>query len=115
MKPELTAAVTAAAIANASRLCAAALPELAKGRKTFVKGKPVMVAYGPERRALILDLQIGAFAPADAAAQMRVGCVLESMIRPGELSEEDADALVAEALALYQSVGVAECRRIFAE
>jgi hypothetical protein len=109
MKTTTQTAIENLAIARATKGCDAALATLAAGRKTFVKGKPVMVAWGPEKRAELKRLQLGAFD----------GLPLDADLSAHYTAEDVTDAaseerLLAEAADIYRTAGRAEVERRFA-
>ena len=106
MKNATTETIRTAALARATSLCDAALTDLAKGRKTFVKGKPVFVPCSAEQRTQRKHLQASAFD--GPAAETAVASLLGGDF---ECSEEEE----AEILALYSTTGKAEVERRFAE
>lgn len=96
--------VTAAAIARATNLCDAALADLAKGRKTFVKGKTVFVPFSDDAREMRKRLVLDAFVTGSAMG-------FDHFVEPHVADESEMD----DAIELYKSVGAEEVERRFAE
>lgn len=113
MNAETRTAIIAAATTHAARLCEAALAFLAAGRKTFVKGKAVIVPWTDEKRAEMKRLQLTAF---DGGMSMdaRLLDALEPFVVAEGITEETEDAFVDEARALYVMTGRAVVERLFA-
>lgn len=103
---ELLAAVAAAAIARATSLCDAALSTLAEGRKTFVKGKSVMVPWSDEKREQLRALQEKAFT-APSGAEERI---LLEIVGDTDVSED----MEEQVFATWRDTGLAEVARRFA-
>lgn len=111
MKTTNTEKLQSLAIVRATALCDAALATLATGRKTFVKGKPVMVPWGDEKRMQLKALQIDAFKPGyqvDGIVADAVDFAVE-----GATDEASAQAILADAVAVYCAAGRAEVERRF--
>lgn len=110
MKTTTNTALTAAATAYAAKLCAEQLAFLAAGRKTFVKGKPVMVAFDADKRAQLRRLAEGSF---DGFSSIEKVYGLVDVVAEGATDEESAQAMIAEALAVYNAAGMAEVARCY--
>lgn len=109
MKTTTQLAIETPAIARAAKLCDAALATLAAGRKTFVKGKPVMVAWSPEKRAELKRLQLSAFDGLPLDADLSKHYADESVT---DLASEER--FLAEATEAYRTAGRTEVERRFA-
>lgn len=97
--------IRTAAVARATSLCDAALADLAQGRKTFVKGKPVFVPFSEEARRQRRFLQRDAFD--GAAAETAVAKILGGTFE----CSEDEERTILEA---YRTAGQTEVERRFA-
>ena len=95
-------AVIAIATARATELCDAALQTLRAGRKTVVKGKPVMVPFGAEKQKQLhaLNRKIG------AVESTLMPVAVKLFAASGLPSDEETEAAYwEEALALYLDTG----------
>lgn len=109
MKTTTTAALQSAAIARATSLCDAAFKTISAGRKTFVKGKPAMVAYSDEGRAQLRRLQLGAFDSISLGFDATAHYADE-----GVVDAATEDAFLPAAFEVYAAAGRAEVERRFA-
>lgn len=111
LAPETTAKLTAHATGRAAKLVSEALASLAEGRKTFVKGKPVMVPYSDEARRIRKELQLSAFEDGNMRILQDVGEVLLAI---GERwTEAEGETMAEAAVALYCAAGHAEVERLW--
>lgn len=95
-------AVIALAAARAAKLCDDAFETLRAGRKTVVKGKPVMVPFGAEKQKQLhaLNRKIG------AVESTLMPVAVKLFAASGLPSDEETEATYwEEALALYLDTG----------
>ena len=112
MKSETVALIQSLATKRAASLCSVALTTLALGRKTFVEGRFAFVPWSAEKREEMKALQLNAFKPG-----YHIEAVIVADIDPiteGAPTEEQARAILAEAMTLYCETGRAEVARLFA-
>lgn len=109
MSPETKAAIETVAIARAARLCDAAFATLGTGCKTFVKGKPVFVPFGAEKKDELRRLQDGAFESMPLDWDVSAHYAAESIA-----DEASEVAFVNAAFAVYAAAGRAEVQCRFA-
>lgn len=108
-------AIQATATADAAKLCAAQMETLAKGTRTFVKGKPVIVPSSDARRASLKALALSAFTDASMRRDHVVaGVVRQHIAAEGVVDADGEDRLIAEATAAYEAAGVVEVERLYA-
>jgi hypothetical protein len=104
-------AIESAAISHATQLVAAAKATIARGQRVFVKGKPVMTPWSPEKITELRRLQIDAFEPYVLASQKRAFDAAEPLLSTD--NSTDVEALEAEIKAAYCAAGRAEVARIW--
>ena len=95
-------AVIALATARAAKLCDDAFETLRAGRKTVVKGKPVMVPFSPEKKTQLhaLNRKIG------AVESTLMPVAVKLFAASGLPSDEETEVSYwEEALKLYQDTG----------
>lgn len=110
MNATTIATLSAAASTYAAKLCGEQQAFLAAGRKTFVKGKPVMVPFDADKRAQLRRLAEGSF---DGLSSIEKVYGLVDVVAEGATDEESGQAVIAEALAVYNAAGMAEVERCY--
>ena len=104
------------ATAKASSMCDAALETIAKGRKTFVKGKPVFVPFSSEKRDEIKGLQLSLFTAENGFVRSQAEAIVGDVDALfATMGEDAAQDLGDEIVAAYCAAGRAEIERRFAE
>lgn len=103
-------ALQTAATARAAKLCAEQHAYLAAGATVYVKGKKTTAPHGEEKRAALKRLAATAFKGLDSITKIYP---LVDVRAEGATDEESGQAVIAEALAVYNAAGMAEVERCY--